>query len=1478
MGGLVGYKYGGGITDSYWDKWTSESAISAGGEGKTTQQLQSPTAAAGIYSRWSAETWDFGTSEQYPALKYSDGTVMPNQPIGRPDLSHKLSVEITGVPTDAIAEGETITLGVYAQYSAISVPLTYRWTQISGEALSIDSTTHTLTLRVPEDYVSADAATGNAVLALEVSNYFGSTTRQVAITIAKRDNGQISTSDAPSLNGRELEASTIDLNGDPDGGVSRISYQWQSRESTRTAWVNVSAGTTKTQVIPENFRGVVQYRVIVSYTDSQGYSGEIITEAVIYEREYSLTEIASLTSCGTTDIDQDDDGLIEICDLDGLNAIRHQLDGTGYKADQSALVITRGCRPSGGCRGYELTKDLDFNDANSYSSMANQVVWTTGAGWEPIGLYAGSDNDSNNPFTATFDGNDYTISNLMINGSQLNSAGLFGYVRRQSKIFNIGLLNMNVVGNRFVGGLVAYNAGNVTNSYTTGSVTGTMNVGGLVGYNSGSVTTSYARGSATGSVNIGGLVGHNFSESITNSYATGSVAGTDSQAKVGGLIGDNYSGSITNSYATGSVTGTGSQAEVGGLIGNNYSGSIINSYWDVWTSGEMASAGGIGKTTLQLQSPTATIGIYRNWSTEVWDFGTIEQYPALRYSDGTVMPNQPIERPDLSQKLSVEVIGVPTGAVNEGEHITLTASSSDSEISVPLNYRWTQISGEALLIESTTQTLTLRVPENYVPANADTVDLAIMVSAMSDVGSAAQQVVITIAKKDNGQITTLDLPTLNKRELTAPAIDLSGDPDGGVSSIGYQWQTRVDTQTAWVDVPTGTSGAYTIPENVVGVVQYRVIVSYTDGQGYNKELVSQSVVYERRVLPIKIVISALCDPMDIDQDGDGLIEICDLEGLSAMRYQIDGTGYKASRSSARVTTGCPATGCKGYELLRNLDFNVSSSYRNVANKTTWTTGTGWEPIGTEDSPFNAIFNANKYSISNLMINRPSANNVGLFGELGRSASIENVGLINVNVTGSWGIGSLAGQNNGGSVISNSYATGTIQGGNSAGGLVGDNFSRIINSYTNISVSGSSYIGGIVGCNFSSGKVITSYTVPRITRGSSNMGGILGFNSSSRGGVLNSYWDRDISGISNGEYGMGRTTAQLQSPTVATGIYSGWSSEAWDFGTAEQYPTHQHRRGTPNQGGMSLGDASSIQLVIVTGVPANAVDESERITLTASSRNNENDIPLNYSWSEMSGRALLIEPTTRNSVTIEVPEDYIETGANSGNLVLTLEADNFVASTAQQIVIAVTKLNNGQIEILGAPSLNERELTAPAIDLSGDPDGGVNSIRYQWQSREDAQSAWANVLAGTSEVYTIPEDVFGTFEYRVVVSYTDGQGYNEQVISEVVVYERIDPLISEVNSVSCNLTDIDQDDDGLIEICDLEGLNAIRYQLDGTGYKASGSAIKVTTGCPATGCKGYELMKDLNFNENNSYSSTANKVIWTTGSGLETNWEFFYSEL
>ena len=78
-GGLVGSNLNGSATASYWDTETSGRSSSALGTGQTTTALQTPTGYTGIYSAWNANIdgvtgndnpWDFGTSSQYPALRY----------------------------------------------------------------------------------------------------------------------------------------------------------------------------------------------------------------------------------------------------------------------------------------------------------------------------------------------------------------------------------------------------------------------------------------------------------------------------------------------------------------------------------------------------------------------------------------------------------------------------------------------------------------------------------------------------------------------------------------------------------------------------------------------------------------------------------------------------------------------------------------------------------------------------------------------------------------------------------------------------------------------------------------------------------------------------------------------------------------------------------------------------------------------------------------------------------------------------------------------------------------------------------------------------------------------------------------------------------------------------------------------------------------------------------------------------------------
>ena len=191
-------------------------------------------------------------------------------------------------------------------------------------------------------------------------------------------------------------------------------------------------------------------------------------------------------------------------------------------------------------------------------------------------------------------------------------------------------------------------------SSTIPSINGDARAGGLVAVNKGTIAASYATGnattdrsSATGNlrrVRTGGLVAINNGGTITASYATGNVWSNAVAAWDGGLVGRNNNGTITASYSTGTVRASGSNKNRGGLVGTNEgSGTVTDSYWDTTTSGRSTSPAGTGKTTSELQTPTAYgtgSSIYANWNVNVdgvtgnddpWDFGTSSQYPILKY-------------------------------------------------------------------------------------------------------------------------------------------------------------------------------------------------------------------------------------------------------------------------------------------------------------------------------------------------------------------------------------------------------------------------------------------------------------------------------------------------------------------------------------------------------------------------------------------------------------------------------------------------------------------------------------------------------------------------------------------------------------------------------------------------------------------------------------------------------------------------------
>ncbi len=200
--------------------------------------------------------------------------------------------------------------------------------------------------------------------------------------------------------------------------------------------------------------------------------------------------------------------------------------------------------------------------------------------------------------------------------------------------------------------------------------------------------------------------------------------------------------------------------------------------------------------------------------------------------------------------------------------------------------------------------------------------------------------------------------------------------------------------------------------------------------------------------------------------------------------------------------------------------------------------------------FSGIFDGDNYVVSNLSINLPNQSYVGLFG-ITRGAQIKQLGLENINVTGSSYVGGMIGSSQD-TVIEGCYTTGSVTGtdpewtrcgglighgrslnqvtitdcystcdisvaGKAGGGLIGGYWSgRIINCYATGSVSGNAYLGGLVGvisttANYPEmGLVRCCFSTGDVT-GDNRLGGLVGEIGSAN--ITNSYATGSVSGNS-----------------------------------------------------------------------------------------------------------------------------------------------------------------------------------------------------------------------------------------------------------------------------------------------------------------------------------------------------------------------------
>lgn len=312
-----------------------------------------------------------------------------------------------------------------------------------------------------------------------------------------------------------------------------------------------------------------------------------------------------------------------------------------------------------------------------------------------------------------------------------------------------------------------------------------------------------------------------------------------------------------------------------------------------------------------------------------------------------------------------------------------------------------------------------------------------------------------------------------------------------------------------------------------------------------------------------LIVDASAQLEPIDTDGDALRNLSSIEHILFLSLHPDYWGYS-------------------YELDNNIDLSETKS---------WNNNLGFSPIGNEEQAFFGVFDGHNFSLTNLTINRPDADNLGFFGIVSANADISNLKFTDADINGNSSVGIIVGKNFG--ILDNTYVKGKITAnGSYVGGITGQNSGSLMYCRTNININGSdayyggvagenfgtisksrsigeihsayiigglvgdnsgvisdcysrvniyaedNYIGGLAGSNWDMATIVNSYSTGLVKGAGYYQGGLVGFKHNSATDI-GCFWDTESSDIYESVGGEGKTTSEMKD-------ISTYLTENWDF--------------------------------------------------------------------------------------------------------------------------------------------------------------------------------------------------------------------------------------------------------------------------------------------------------------------------------------------
>ncbi len=721
---------------------------------------------------------------------------------------------------------------------------------------------------------------------------------------------------------------------------------------------------------------------------------------------------------------------------------------------------------------FEQTVDIDASAT---------VAWDDSSGFKPIGTITTS-------FTGTYNGSGFTISNLVINRDTIY-VGLFGYTLEEALLdsitmtnaqitniqartgalvgFNRGTIsNCSIAGtvnssglhtggvagfnysgyngtasinncsfsgvvnsNKYSGGLVGENDGNISNSTASVIINAGNSSGGLVGRNYGSIDSSSSSGSVIGTqispTSLGGLVGTNRDAGvITNSFSSSNV---DGNVIIGGLVGVNY-GAISKSYANGTLTiGYG---RAGGLVGRSYKGTISKSFASISINGNSFLGGLVGQIT-------------EGDITESYATGDITGNSfvggLIGYSEsGTFISNSYATGNVIAGRIAGGLVGGNSSTIQNSFSMGAVSSGTETGGFIGRSYAG-DISGSYWNTKTSGQSVGIGVNDN-----SHTVTGVTSVMMMQD-NSFTTWNFDSVWVRQN-----YTYPTLQSNQEQNPSLTSTNFIPSGSGSGGNPYQISTVENLFWLSENVSAWDNHIIQTSDIDASE---TVAWYDSLGFS---------------PVGTINSARFQG---EYDGDGYT----ISGLTIHRENQDNVGlfgyvnnFGKVENVGLIDANITGRSNIGGLIGQSINATVTNSY-STGKVTSSSFRTG-----------GLIGYANSTTItgtySKASVQSDGGSNIGgLIGELDNSTL--SLSYATGDVSGGVRVGGLIGTSPT-NVITDSYATGNIQSSSFyAGGLIGGFGTQfttedsLMNSYSTGTVSGSS-AGGLIGQN--RGTVLGSY--------------------------------------------------------------------------------------------------------------------------------------------------------------------------------------------------------------------------------------------------------------------------------------------------------------------------------------------------------------------------------------------------------------------